>query len=58
MTLTEDELYELFISVDDRVRQLTRPSAKLLALRERLLPIYSARHARALIAADHHNEGK
>lgn len=42
---TENELYELFLAVDDRARQLTTPSATLLLLRRRLLPWYKARHS-------------
>lgn len=40
------ECYQLFLAVDDRVRQL-QPS-ELLALRERLLPFYKARHAKRI----------
>lgn len=44
--LTEAELYDLFIVVDSAVRERVKPDAKLLALRERLLPVYRARHTR------------
>ena len=44
MRFSEQECYELFLAVDDRVRQLLNPSQDLLALRDRLLPVYVARH--------------
>lgn len=47
MTFTEEECYELFLAVDDRARELVDKPPALLALRERLLPIYSKRHERS-----------
>lgn len=45
MTFTEDECYELFLAVDSRVRS-SGPMIKpeIVALREKLLPIYRKRH--------------
>lgn len=44
MTFDENECYELFLAVDDRVRQLAKPPAELKTLRGRLLPVYIRRH--------------
>jgi hypothetical protein len=44
MQFTEDECYELFLAVDNLVRQLAKASPELLALRKRLLPIYRERN--------------
>jgi hypothetical protein len=44
MTFNDRECYELFLAVDDRARQLEKPSNDLLYLRERLRPIYIERH--------------
>jgi hypothetical protein len=44
MTFDENECYELFLAVDDRARELEKPPAALMALRERLMPVYIRRH--------------
>ena len=48
---TEPELYLLFLIVDSRCRADKSPSEDIIAMREKLLPVYRARHA-APVARD------